>query len=308
MKANFITPARSSSRSELIYLYAKLVISSLFWGGNFIAGRIVAHQLPAMTAAAIRFLIAGVLLTGWMAMRGEPIRRPTLRQLVSTAVLGLFGVFLYNVCFFGALVRIPAGRASLFMALNPLMTAALAAIILREKLTRTKWVAFGISLVGTVVIITKGNPFSEFGGLTRVAGFGDALMLCAPLCWAVYTLVGRRTLSGMTPLSATAYAVLWGALFLVVGSWLQHADVDWTLQKASTWTAVAYLALCGTALSFVWWYDAVAVLGSSRTAVFNNLIPVFAVALSSVLLSEPIEPSAVLGGSLVIIGVLLVNR
>ena len=152
-------------------LYATVVVCTFFWGGAFIAGRVVAQHLPPMTAAALRF---------WIARSGGVQARLTIKQLALTAVLGLFGVFLYNVCFFGALARIPAGRASLFMALNPLMTAALGAIVFGETLTRTKWAAFAISVTGVVVILTQGRVTTAQGPL----GTGDALMLCAPLCWA----------------------------------------------------------------------------------------------------------------------------
>jgi drug/metabolite transporter (DMT)-like permease len=288
--------------------YIKVVACTSFWGGAFIAGRVAAQQLPPMTAAALRFSIAAVVLIGWMARTGDTITRPALKQLVSTAVLGLFGVFFYNVCFFGALARIPAGQAALFMALNPLMTAALGAVALREKLTKIKWTAFAISVMGVVIIMTKGRLAAGLDSIRTAIGTGDALMLCAPLCWAVYTVVGKRALTGMSPLLATTCAVLWGAVFLFCGAWTEYDAIVWSHIEFPAWFAVIYLGVFGTALSFVWWYDAVAALGPSRTAIFNNLVPVFAVTLSSVVLNEPIALSTLAGGGLVIFGVLLVNR
>ena len=94
-------------------LYAKVIVCTLFWGGAYIAGRVVVQQLQPMTAAALRFSIAAVVLIGWMVRSGGPRAPLTIKQLGLTAVLGLFGVFLYNLCFFGALARIPAGRAAL---------------------------------------------------------------------------------------------------------------------------------------------------------------------------------------------------
>jgi drug/metabolite transporter (DMT)-like permease len=261
-----------------------------------------------MTAAALRFSIAAVVLIAWMARSGGPKARPTIKQLALTAVLGLFGVFLYNICFFGALARIPAGRAALFMALNPLMTVALGAIVLGETLTRAKWAAFAISVTGVAIILAKGSLTTELGRIGTAIGTGDALMLCAPLCWAAYTLIGKRALTEMRPLLATTCAVLWGAAFLLCGAWTEFDRVQWSGIGLSTWLAVAYLGIFGTALSFAWWYDAVAVLGSSRTAIFNNLVPVFAVVLSGILLDEPLAPSQIAGGMLVIAGVLLVNK
>lgn len=298
---------RSASRTptpQATRLYAKVIACTFFWGGAYIAGRVAVQQLQPMTAAALRFSIAAVVLIGWMARSNGTRARPTIKQLALTAVLGLFGVFLYNLCFFGALARIPAGRAALFTALNPLMTVALGAIVLGETLTRAKWAAFAISAAGVAIILAKGAVTTELGRI----GTGDSLMLCAALCWAVYTLIGKRALTEMRPLLATTCAVLWGAAFLLCCAWTEYDRIQWSGIGLSTWLAVAYLGIFGTALSFAWWYDAVAALGPSRTAIFNNLVPVFAVVLSGIVLQEPLDPSQIAGGTLVIAGVVLVNK
>lgn len=115
-------------------------------------------------------------------------------------------------------------------------------------------------------------------------------------------------LTEVLPLLATTCAVLWGASFLLCGASTEYDRVQWSGIGLSTWLAIACLGVFGTALGFAWWYDAVAALGSSRTAVFNNLGPVFAVALSGIVLEEPLVPSQIAGGTLVLAGVLLVNK
>src|SRR5262245_42792381 len=95
-------------------VYVKLVFVTLFWGGTFIAGRILAQAVPLMTAATGRFVVAValLLLVAWKVEGGLP--RLNRSQVVATAALGLTGIFLYNVCFFAALARMPAGRTALF--------------------------------------------------------------------------------------------------------------------------------------------------------------------------------------------------
>jgi hypothetical protein len=82
--------------------YLKLVAVALFWGGTFIAGRIVASEIPHMTAAALRFAVASGLLwlLAWKLEGGLP--KLTRQQMQATFALGATGIFLYNICFFRA--------------------------------------------------------------------------------------------------------------------------------------------------------------------------------------------------------------
>ena len=110
-------PPRMSS------VYVKLTLVALFWGGTFIAGHVLASTLPHLVAATGRFLVACVLLliAAWKVEGGLP--RLSWRQALVTASLGVTGIFLYNVCFLGALEVLPAGRTALIVALNPGVTA-----------------------------------------------------------------------------------------------------------------------------------------------------------------------------------------
>ncbi|WEF32028.1 DMT family transporter [Pseudoduganella chitinolytica] len=289
-------------------VYVKLVFVTLFWGGTFIAGRIVAHALPVMTAAALRFAVACglLLLVAWQREGGLP--RLSRQQVLATAVLGLTGIFLYNLCFFGALGRMPAGRAALFIALNPIVTALAAALLLRERLTAVKWAGIALAFCGAAVVITRGDPVGALRDIGQSVGLGELLMVCAISSWAAYTLVGRSALKGMSPIAATTYASLWGLLFLAIGAARDIGTVDWPGIGWQVWAGLCYLGAFGTVLGFVWYYEGVKAIGASRTAVFNNLVPVFGIGLAALLLGEQVLASMVAGGVLVAAGVTLTNR
>jgi drug/metabolite transporter (DMT)-like permease len=125
--------------------------------------------------------------------------------------------------------------------------------------------------------------------------------------WAAYTLLGRRALAGLSPLAATAYAALAGFALLLAALALSPAP----LPQSASWpclAAILYLALGGTALPFIWYYQGVSTLGPARTAVFTNLVPLFGAALGAALLAEPLGLPMLLGGALTLIGVSLANR
>jgi drug/metabolite transporter (DMT)-like permease len=301
-------PNMDTDLSKNNLVYGKLVLVTLFWGGTFIAGRIVAHALPPMTAAALRFAVAAalLLLVAWKKEGGLP--RLTGKQVGATAALGVTGIFLYNLCFFGALGAMPASRAALFIALNPVVTALAGAALLRERLHAVKWVGIALAFCGAAIVITRGDPVAALHDIGQSLGKGELLMLCAISSWAAYTLVGRAALQGLSPVAATTYAALWGLLLLLVGAGRDLVALQWSAIGWQVWASLGYLGAFGTVLGFVWYYEGVKAIGASRTAVFNNLVPVFGITFAALLLGEQVLGSMVAGGVLVAAGVTLTNR
>ena len=289
-------------------VYLKLAAVAFVWGATFIAGRTLAQEMPAMVVAAARFSVAAILLVilAWKMEGGLP--RLSRSQMLATAALGLTGIFLYNLCFFGSLARIPAGRAALFVALNPIVTALAAAVILRERLTSRKWAGIAIAFVGAAIVITRGDLAGAMHDISQSLGAGELMMLGGAVSWAAYTLIGRRALTNLSPIAATTYAALWGLLLLSIGAAGQLDEVNWAALTFKSAAAVGYLGVFGTVLGFVWYYEGVKAIGPSRASVFNNLVPVFGVTLGALLLGEAILVSMVVGGLLVVAGVTLTNR
>ena len=286
----------------------KLVMVAALWGGTFIAGRILAQSLPLMTAAFGRFFVASILLVIVAVKMEGRLPRLNREQVLLTAVLGLTGIFLYNICFFGALARVPAGRTSLFVSLTPIVTAFLAGLIFSERLGVRRWVGIVVALIGAIVVITRGDLIGGIADISQSLGLGELMMLGAVFSWATYTLISRKVLETLSPIVATTYGTLWGFLFLSIGAIGEFNDIDWMLLDWHVWISVFYLGAFGTVLAFIWYYQGIQMVGPSRTTIFTNLVPAFGVLFSAVLLGEPILISMVVGGLIAVLGVSLVNK
>lgn len=285
--------------------YAKLVAVPAIWGGTFIAGRLLAQAVPAAVGSLLRFVVAVVALlaAAWWLEGGLP--RLTRRQLAGTLLLGFTGIFAYNLFFLGALARLPASRTSLIIALNPVVTIAAASLLLGERMSARRWLGVAVALGGVWIVVSRGDVFGSVGG---AVGLGELLMFGGVCSWAAYTLVGRRVLAGLTPLAATTWAALWGVVLLALAAAPDLGDLgadDLTLPVV---LSVLYLGVLGTAVGFVWYYQAVQRLGASRTVIFNNLVPVFGATFGVLLLGEPLLPSMLLGGAIAVAGVMLVTK
>lgn len=281
----------------------KLVLTCAFWGGAFIAARHLAQQMPHMTAATGRFVCALVPLFVYARLTGV-LAWPNRRQVLGTLAMGATGVFLYNLFFFGGLAHVPAGRGALIVALSPVITLLAVKALARAPLGWRELAGVLLSLAGAVVVVTRG----DFGpALSHAVGRGEWLIFCAILAWVAYTLITRHALAGMGAVAATAWSTLWGTLMLAAAVPFELAGGAPVAPDALSWLGMAYLGLFGTALAFVWYNQGVQAIGPARTVLFTNLVPVFAVLFSVLLLDEPLLVSAVLGGLMVVGGVTLAN-
>lgn len=285
--------------------YARLVTVPAIWGGTFVAGKHVVSVWSPMMGSFARYLVAcaALLVAAFVLEGGLPSL--TRRQWFATFLLGLLGVFAYNLFFMASLERLPGSRAALIIALNPVITITLSSLALKERLSPRRWLGVAIALFGVWIVISHG----DIGSIASAGvGVGELFMLAAVTSWALYTLVGRKVLGGLSPLAATNYAALWGTLMLTFVAAPEIPDVtiaqlDWLMIGA-----LAYLGICGTALAFVWYYMSVKKCGTAITSIFNNLVPVFGVAISVLLLGEQLLASMLVGGAIAIAGVMMVSR
>jgi len=291
-------PGQASSTT-----YLKLTGAMFMWGGTWIAGRIIAQELPAPLAApAIRFLLAGLVLAGVALLaEGYIPRPPNGREWGVVTGLAMTGIFLYALCFFYGLKHISAGRGALVVALTPVVVALAAWFLGQERMTPVKLTGVAIAMVGCLTVIGKGNPLALLHG---AVGIGEWLILGCVLCWTAYTFIGRRATKTLSPLAATLWASLIGAALIGITALLQGGTdlLAWSWQ---VWASVVFLAIGGTALAFTWFADGVKRLGAARASVFVNLVPVFAVLQAAVLLDEHLALPVLGGGLLVIAGVWL---
>ncbi|QGY39715.1 EamA family transporter [Pseudodesulfovibrio cashew] len=292
-------------KQSLTYLYLLLVTSMALWGGTWIAGRVLAQSIHPMSAAFLRFLLASALLL-FMSWRAEG-RIPRLRgkQVLPVAFLGATGVFIYSYFFFTGLQTIPAGRAALIVACIPVCISLLSAVLYKEKFGPVRIAGAMTSLVGVSVVIADGNPLALLsGGVSR----GDFMILGCVAAWTAYSLGGRSVMKTLSPLTAVTWSSVFGTLMLLPAAVSGGLAEDVLRARPLDWACVVYLGALATALAYYWYYQAISVIGASRSGIFINTVPVFAVVMGFLLLGEPIHLSLLLGGLMVVTGVYLTNR
>ena len=227
--------------------------------------------------------------------------RPTLWRLLA---MGFLGVALYNICFFSGLKTVPSGRASLMASLQPSLIFIYSRLVWGEKVTLLKLAGLTLSLIGAALVLTQGEPQKLFdAGL----GMGDIWILAAVLSWFGYTIIGRDLANRIPPLAATAYSIWAGLAMLIAYALLIGAPAP-NLASPSFWMISAYLGFLGTTLAFLLYLRGLEQIGAARTSIFINLVPIFSVISSNLILREPITIPTVAGGVLALTGVRLLTR
>ena len=283
--------------------YGKLVAAMAMWGGTWIAGRIIAQELTApLAVASLRFVLAGLVVAGVMLASEGSIPLPQGRQEWSLVwALGFFGIFLYGLCFFFGLQRLPAGRGALVVALNPVIIVILAWLLGKERMTLKKAIGSLIAFIGCLTVIGNGDPLALLQGSV---GLGEWLIIGCVISWAAYTFIGWQATGHFSALATTLYASFTGAILLGLAALVQ-GDIHPQAWSWRVWAGMSFLAIFGTAIAYTWFTAAVQRLGAGHASVFINLVPVFAVLQAAVLLDERLGLPVLFGGLLVIAGVTL---
>lgn len=283
--------------------YLGLSCTTLIWAAAFIAGKLVTAEITPLAAGGLRHLAAALVLLpfAWRVRRAGDLRA----ALPSLAIMVLCGGVLYQWAFMGALRGTSATNAALLVALNPTMTV-LAAPLVGEPLSRRRVAGVLLAFAGAAVVITHGD-LAELAGLAEIRA-GDLLAIGAAAMWALFNLAARGAVARL-PLSLANAIVLGTGGAVLLGLALPEAPLA-QLEAASpgALAALAFLVLFASVLAGQLFLFGVHTLGVGHTVVFVYLVPVLTALLSAAALGEPLLPSQVVGGALVLLGVWVTTR
>lgn len=291
------------------FTHLQLIGMAALWGASWPWGRAVAQAMPPLAAASLRFWLASAVLLLWLWRSG---RLGSLRALSAGQWLGLtaaaaLGVLGYSVCFLWALQTVPAGKAAMVVALNPVLTLVFAVLLFRERCNAVMCLGLGLAVTGALYALGGGNPLAL---LSAASGAGEWLLLGCAACWVAYTLVGRTVLTRVEALTTTTATAMLGALLLLASSLVLEGPSAWAglaHAPATAWYSLVALAVGATALAYAWYLHGVKELGAGAAAAYMALVPLFGMLFSSVWQGEALTASLLGGGAAAILGMLLMT-
>ncbi|QIB33332.1 DMT family transporter [Ancylobacter pratisalsi] len=279
--------------------YLLLTLVSLFWAGNLVLGRHAAGHVPPVTLAWTRWTLASLILLpfAWPALRKDyPL---ILRHWRLLAVLGLTGIALFNTIAYYALQFTPAINALLIQSTGPLMIAFWSLALNGERLSGGQAVGIGLSLMGVLTIICRGDP----GVLMRIEfNQGDLWVIVAMVIYGIYSsLLARRP--AMSQLGFLTSTMLLGLLFLTPLFAMERATGAQVIFDTTTILTIAYVALFPSVLAYLFFIRGVQLIGPNRAAPFFHLMPMFGSILAILFLGEVPHLYHAVGYALVLGGI-----
>ena len=246
-----------------------------------------------------RFALAALVL--WLVSRAAGLAAPLPGRRAGLAAMGAAYVA-QAVCFFSALLYIPAGLVALLLYLFPLFVVLLSRALGDEPLTARRLAALATSLAGTALAL--GPDVFGAGG---VDPRGVMLGIAAAAIYSLYIVGGTRATLGIAPIVASAWIMGSGALVLavIVAAHLATGHTVAFATDGAGWRAVGAATLVSTVIAVSAFFAGLARLGAPRTAVISTLEPVVTVGLAALLLDERLGPLQFAGGALVLGGALL---
>ncbi|MGO9711651.1 MAG: drug/metabolite exporter YedA [Polyangiaceae bacterium] len=286
-----------SARSERTLVILAFLAVSLIWGSTYLVIRVALEGLPPFAIGAMRFLIAGGLLFGFLRARGE--RAPTLKEWGSAALTGGLFFVLGNGLVNVAEQRVSSGLASVLVATMPLWATLFERFTGGQTRARPprEYVGIGLGLAGVVIL--------NLGGEMRATGMGAVCGLVAPMAWALGSIAGKRLPLAQGAMRTASQMLCGGALMAIVSVALgEHSAAP----SAKTIGAVAYLAIFGSLAGFSAYNY---LLHQTRTAVATSYAyvnPVIAVGLGVALARERLDAMGAVGAVTILAAVLMITR
>ncbi len=276
-----------------------------FWGTAFVSGRILAQNYHPFCVAYVRFFLASIILIP-LLYKSKAGKLAINKDLFFKFIfLALTGVFSYNLFFLSGLKLVEAGRSSIIVSINPILTTCFAVLIYKEPFTLQKLSGVILAFLGLIIVLTHGHITQLFSG---EFGQGEIYLLCAVSSWVTYTLYGKNVMKTVTPLESTTWASFLGS-FMILPFALSHGLVQ-IVSKFSLLDLLNFsnLGIFSTCFGFIWFYQGVREIGAARTSSFINLLPIIGTTVGVLFLNEKVGLSTFLGGFLVILGIALVNK
>ena len=277
---------------------AYLVTVYLIWGSTYLAIRFAVREgsgIPPFALGAMQTLIAGSVLLAWGIFRKMRIRL-TRSELVTLTLAGLLMWPGANGLVNWAEQRADSSYAALLVGAIPIWTALIDSIWRRQRMSRRLLAFLFIGFAGVGLLAIPRLLVAEGADLATIL-----MLIVAPICWSVGTLLQVHRPVGVAPLVSSAYLHLMGAIGFIILFFVTREP--WPNPSVQAWGALAYLVIAGSIIAFTAYVRTLKLLPTHIAMTFAYVNPVVAVILGWIFLREGVS-IAVLGGmSLILIGI-----
>ena len=284
-----------------------LLLMALIWGVNYTSVKYgtglvapLAFNGVRVTLAAVSLVIVAQVASAWFGVEREGW--PARRDAIALFLLGTLGNGVYQILFVEGIARTRAGDAALLISASPAFIAIIGRLRGSERVSPRGVVGIALSILGMGLVVAG---TADTGASRRATLLGDSLLLISSLCWSLYTVYLQPYTHRIGGIHLSALTMIGGMVPLLAVAAPSMVATHWSALPLLAWGSVAYSGLFALVIAYLFWYHGVRVLGPTRTAMYSNLQPVFALAVAWLVLGEGITGWEIAGAVSIITGLLL---
>lgn len=290
------------TRSSRPLAIAAVIAAMLIWGSTFVVTKAAATEIPALSLAWLRFVVAAVVLLPIALARGALKRLPTRLPWGVLAWMAFSGMALFTIAFNYALIFAAATQGAFIFAALPAAIALAAVLILKERPTARRIAGVLLSIVGVALVIAN----AEHHATSPLPFVGALWMLGAVLAWTCYTVIAKRV-EALDQIGVITWVTLIAVVMLLPLAAIETAQRPWTMPSLQAWAGVLFLGVIASALAYVAYGYALRHLEASLVGVFTNLDPIVGVLTAVLVMGEPLHSTQIVGGVVALSGMWLAS-
>ncbi|WP_139492178.1 DMT family transporter [Brevibacillus dissolubilis] len=292
--------SNKQSGFQMVDLY--LILVAVTWGVNATIVKVGLNAgFSTLTFNSIRFVIAS-LTSILILIAAQRAKKFSWSDIPALFVMGLLGHTLYQYLFIEGTNLTTAGNTAILLATIPIHVAWVSILLRIEQARWYIWMGLVLSFSGILLV------FGSQAGLSFLSSehlIGDLLVVGGGLCMGLYTALSKKWLSKYTPLEFSTYTMVLGTIPMLLLATPQLAAQDYSAITTTGWLCLIFSAVFALAVSYFIWNWGLQKIGSTRTAMYGNLPPAFAMISGVIYLQESITMYQVIGALLIIGGVLV---
>ena len=292
------------SKDKSAYIF--LILTTLFWSGNFIVGKAASFfEIPPFTLNFYRWTFAWLILAPFTLKEIIHKKNYILKNIKLIIILGITSITIFNSIVYYSLNFTQVISGVLMISTIPVMIIVFCWLFRIEK--TNVYQIFGVifSLLGVVVIITK----ADLNILLNLNfNKGDIWMVVAMFSWAMYSALLRKKKFELSQLSLLQTIITAGLIFLLPAYLVELSLGHKTSINLPFILTLTYVVLFPGLASFIFWIKGISIIGSNRSGIFLHLIPIFSTIMAMFIFGEKFMIFHLIGAVLIIAGIILSSR
>ncbi len=281
----------------------EMLLVTFIWGVNHIIVKNALDAFLPLQFNVIRLNFAGLLLFAVMALSGR-LEWPSKRDWPLLIVAGFLGNTVYQVMFIKGIAMSTAANTSFVLATMPATTAVMGHFFGKQRMTRKMGFGVALAVIGILVITLTGQEHGTPG--LSPATTGDLMTFTGTLAWCLQTIIATDMVKRMSPLAFTTWTMIPGAVLLIPFAWKELGAGNWG-QGSVAWSELLFSGAVAIVFGYILWNKGVKESGPTKTAIFQNLSPIWTGVFGWILLKEPWSLPKFLGATVILVGVFLVR-